>query len=399
MRSALRRRFLLAMGLPTAMACSRDQPATTTVDAGTVATPTASASAAPSASAVASSSASVAPPPSGALSGASGGGGCGFVVVCRPAVGELPIAHAPAPYQLCIASVPEELQGPDPHREGPFDVALTKERRVKTANTCCYKAPRAFCGGGRPLRGDAGPVVAPIVPNWDWSNASLAAMPCTLDETLAARFQRDAQFEHASVASFARASLQLLALGAPPELVRAAHAASLDEIDHARVCFALAARRGAPGVGPGPLAIERAPFAATLEAFVHDTFLDGCLAETVSAVEVRERALHGTDDVERTALAPIADDEDRHAELAWRMLAWAVRTGGAPARAALRGAIATVDPASDPLVASVILPCADALLQATEVTAPCSEGATPEGSSSAPTPRDRREGVQSSPSS
>ena len=353
-------------------------------------------------SATASASASAGPPPSasvGASGHPSGGGGCGFVVLCKPAFGEQPLDHAPAPYQLCVASVPEALQGPDPHREGPFDVELTKERRAKTANTCCYKAPRAFCGGGRPLRGDAGPVVAPIVPTWDWSDTALAAISGAADAALAARFQRDAQFEHASVASFARASLQLLALGAPPELVRDVHTAALDEIEHARICFALAARRGASGVGPGPLAIERAPFAVTLEAFVRDTFLDGCVAETVSAVEVRERAHHHVDDVESAALATVADDEDRHAELAWRMLAWAVRTGGEPARAALRSAIAIVEPASDPLVSSVILPCADALLQATELTAPCSEGATPEGSSSAPTPRDRREAFRSSQSS
>jgi hypothetical protein len=37
-----------------------------------------------------------------------------------------------------------------------------------------------------------------------------------------------ALFQHASVASFARFSLELLALGAPPDLVAAAHAAALD---------------------------------------------------------------------------------------------------------------------------------------------------------------------------
>lgn len=57
------------------------------------------------------------------------------------------MAHAPEPFQLCIASVPEDLRGPDPHHEGPFDVDATKARRAKTPNTCCYKAPRALCGG------------------------------------------------------------------------------------------------------------------------------------------------------------------------------------------------------------------------------------------------------------
>jgi hypothetical protein len=49
-----------------------------------------------------------------------------------------------------------------------------------------------------------------------------------------------AQTEHASIPAFAQLSLQLAALGASSDLVEATHRAALDEIRHARRCYALA---------------------------------------------------------------------------------------------------------------------------------------------------------------
>lgn len=49
-----------------------------------------------------------------------------------------------------------------------------------------------------------------------------------------------ARAEHASVASFARFTLQLLHLGAPADLVADAQQAGLDEVRHARLCFGVA---------------------------------------------------------------------------------------------------------------------------------------------------------------
>jgi hypothetical protein len=65
-----------------------------------------------------------------------------------------------------------------------------------------------------------------------------------------------ALLEHASVASFARFSLQLMAAGAPASLVEAAHRAALDEIEHARLTFRLASRYEGRALGPGPLPVD-----------------------------------------------------------------------------------------------------------------------------------------------
>jgi hypothetical protein len=251
-------------------------------------------------------------------------------------------------------------------KDDPRTGELYQEAPQKKAGECCYKLPRRFCGGGRPLRAlrpEDGPVVAAFMSRSDWTAAELARTPAVRDAELAARWLREASFEHASVASFARATLQLLALGAPPDLVVETQLAALEEIEHAKTFFALAERRGAGKQGPALLDVARVPLTTSLTAFVVETFLDGCLAETVSGIEIRSRADDG-DEVERRSLAAIADDEERHAELAWRMLAWGVRNGGQSARAALEDAIARVaiDDANA-IVRDVVMPCARALLE------------------------------------
>jgi hypothetical protein len=104
----------------------------------------------------------------------------------------------------------------------------------------------------------------------------------------------DARMEHASIASFARATLELLAVGAPPALVSATQAASLDEVEHARLCFALASRYSGKELGPGPLAVV-GPRSADLVRLACDVFVEGCVGETIAALAAARagRALRG----------------------------------------------------------------------------------------------------------
>lgn len=136
------------------------------------------------------------------------------------------------------------------------------------------------------------------------------------------------------MASFARFTLQLLTLGAPPELVAASLRAADDEIRHARTCFRLATRFGGEPVGPGPLEMPGDVLGdRSTEAILRATIREGCVGETISAHEVRAAARRAADDEVRGALDEIADDEARHAELAWTFVAWLL--GREPA---LRGA-------------------------------------------------------------
>jgi hypothetical protein len=152
--------------------------------------------------------------------------------------------------------------------------------------------------------------------------------PRNLDDyslSVAARYwQAAAQMEHASIAAFARFTLQLLQLGAPRELCLASQEAMRDETEHARLCFALAARYAGAPVGPGMLPMAGALEEMSLAAIARVTFLEGCIGETNAALEAAEALTMATDGEVQQTLARIASDERRHAELAWRFLAWAI---------------------------------------------------------------------------
>jgi hypothetical protein len=165
------------------------------------------------------------------------------------------------------------------------------------------------------------------------------ALPESARRALVEHWTRTAQLEHASVATFSYFSLQLLAIGAPPSLIEDAHRAALDEVKHAELCFALATTYAGHTIGPRPLAIDvRALTGWDLQSVAVGTVENGCVSETIAALEAEAAAALAHDDVVRAVQLRISDDESRHAELAWRFVRWAAQIGGAPVRAALHAA-------------------------------------------------------------
>jgi len=134
--------------------------------------------------------------------------------------------------------------------------------------------------------------------------------------------------EHASVASFSRHALELLGLAAPMKLVKAAHEAALDEVHHAKLAYGLAAAYGdrTSALGPGILDVTDARAATPpVSADVAVAAVrDGCVGETIAAVQARA-ALHAADEpAVQKALRVIAEDEARHAALGWAVVQWII---------------------------------------------------------------------------
>lgn len=133
--------------------------------------------------------------------------------------------------------------------------------------------------------------------------------------------------EHASVAAFARFVLHLMSLGAPPDLLRAAIRAMDDEVEHARLCFAVAKRCIGTPAGPGPLDLSNVFAAADDPHSILDAaILEGCIAETISARCAEEALRRLKDESMRTSLTRIAEDESRHADLSWDFVSWMLST-------------------------------------------------------------------------
>ena len=195
-------------------------------------------------------------------------------------------------------------------------------------DVCYYEAvfylPPDHPTCGRPLLHGGEAVVAGVRQAPEWSRG---AHPVTVELTeddrraLAAYWLDCARLEHASVASFAKFSLDLMALGAPPELLRWSHKAGADEVDHAERCFALAGAYAGEPLAPGPLTVpdfgpvDRARVAEAL-------FREGCIGETLAAIDAASRLAGARDPAVRETLQIIVRDESDHAALAWRALGW-----------------------------------------------------------------------------
>jgi hypothetical protein len=147
------------------------------------------------------------------------------------------------------------------------------------------------------------------------------------------------------------------------------------------------------------------------------TFLEGCVGETVAALEAREAATLARDPAVRAVLSQVADEEAQHALLAYEFVRWALPRAGASLPAALRASLqreleraeaSVVTHAAEPrskhaetLVAHGILPesrrCELRRSVLREVVAPCLDALLAAGADEAsqrvasPRPLERRE--------
>jgi hypothetical protein len=165
---------------------------------------------------------------------------------------------------------------------------------------------------------------------------------------LAQAWLADALAEHASVAAFARLTLQLMALGAPANLIEKSQRASLDELRHAEYCFERASRHGGARYVPAALPMAGALDDCSLTALIESNLLEGCIGETLASERLRCRAERTHDPELRSALLAISDDEQRHAELAFEILAWCREVAPALTTAVVERVLATTRLASSP---------------------------------------------------
>jgi hypothetical protein len=235
----------------------------------------------------------------------------------------------------CIPSPPGGTRVPDAKNAAcPAAIRLSNGQRTYATGSaieCCYAVPvknpeREYIIRGRAARVDGEPRFASVGAGERWSVSVAPNVDVPDREALAAKWLEAARMEHASIASFANLSLRLLAHGAPPELVAGAHAAALDEIEHAQVSFAIASAYAGAPLAPLAFAdVARMTATGSLADLARETFVDGCINETAAAYEAEVGASAAEDPVIADVLAKIAADETRHAQLAWAIVAWCAR--------------------------------------------------------------------------
>jgi hypothetical protein len=184
--------------------------------------------------------------------------------------------------------------------------------------------------GGRPLYVDGRAHVSSSRPDAAWHITKVAELDSSGLASWRERLTRAAFEEHASIAAFARTLCQLVALGAPAWLVEKTQRALADEVRHATGTFEWVARLGGGPLGPGPLPAAVAPFEGAASpddlaaSLVRDVFRGGCVNETLAAHEAATLAREAPLDDLRAFYETLADDEARHAALAFETILWLV---------------------------------------------------------------------------
>jgi hypothetical protein len=213
-------------------------------------------------------------------------------------------------------------------------------------STISFTRGRQLRRFGQPLLPDVGAEGSAWTHDPKSDDAELPAIvPTAIAPELAEQWRENGKTEHASVAAFARLSSDLMALGAPPNLLEAANQDALDEIRHTRMCFALA--RELDGKNEGPLAFPAARTARTLPAnrtialtmLAVDSLVDGALHEGVSAAVLAELARRTRIPRIEAMLRQIARDEGRHAAHGWDVAMWCLEEAGEPVLRAIEGAL------------------------------------------------------------
>jgi hypothetical protein len=187
---------------------------------------------------------------------------------------------------------------------------------------------------GRPLVVDGVARVAPIVANGQWSRTlepfgdRTSKTPTRHRATqIAAYWRKIAQLEHASIASFARFSLELMALSAPPKLLSECTQAMSDEIRHAQLAFGIAEHFDHHVAGPGPLDLGGLLDRSTSGRDILSGILqEACVGETLSAFEAAHLVGLAQAPMVVEVLRTIAADEERHAAFGWVALRWYLET-------------------------------------------------------------------------
>ncbi|MDH5674346.1 MAG: ferritin-like domain-containing protein [Myxococcales bacterium] len=214
---------------------------------------------------------------------------------------------------------------------------------VSDQDGCCYLVAGG-CPIGRPFSIGGVARIASLQPGDGWQRPfSVGSDALSYAERLALAdsYRQDGLAEHASVASFSRFALQLLAQGAPASLVERALEATRDELRHAELCFGLAKRYDGRALQPGPLPTADALADGTDAVHIAVSLAaEGCIAETVSAQLIAAARDRAHDSAAKSALSRIARDELAHVELAWESLAWLLVQSGDHVRSAVEGVFA-----------------------------------------------------------
>ena len=144
------------------------------------------------------------------------------------------------------------------------------------------------------------------------------------NQEIGRRWLEQAEAEHASIAAFARNTLYLMHLGSTAGLLMTSQEAGMEKINHTKLSYGIATTFIGHDLAPGPLNVDGCLDEVDLKIITRSVVLDGCIEDTILAIETAQRANSSEDLAIKSALNQMAWDNAKHAQYAWDTLEWII---------------------------------------------------------------------------
>ncbi len=169
----------------------------------------------------------------------------------------------------------------------------------------------------------------------------MTADPAVADQ-VTAEWMRRTQAEYISAAIAQQATLWLIQLGGPPDLIRDGLRIAEDELTHSELSAAVAADAGGEGGSPviDPALLSLGGGEQPIDALVSAILRYFCVGETIAVPLFRMLRMRCSVAIARDALDRILRDETRHRQFGWDVLDWALLAGGPAVRERLDDQVA-----------------------------------------------------------
>jgi hypothetical protein len=163
-----------------------------------------------------------------------------------------------------------------------------------------------------------------------WKDSTADALTAPERSRLAETWRRRAAAEYLAVSTFSVLAIDLVAAGAPADILSHCVRAQLDEIRHAELAIRMVEIYGGKRIEPpaGMSSLPDKPESDKLQQAAANTLLVSCVSETYATTVLTATRDLTTDPVAHAVLTSIYSDEIMHARLGWAYLRYAIEKGG-----------------------------------------------------------------------
>lgn len=163
-----------------------------------------------------------------------------------------------------------------------------------------------------------------------WAETTVGELTAAERGRLAETWTRRAAAEYLAVSTFAVLAIDLVAAGAPADVLSLCMRAGIDEVRHAELCLRMVEIYGGKRIMPPPgmSSLPDDPERPKLHQALANTMLVSCVSETYATTVLTATRDLTTDPVAHAVLTSIYSDEVMHARLGWSYLRFALERGG-----------------------------------------------------------------------